>query len=121
MTGRLGLAAGGLALGVLAGLALVQWGTAAPAVAGRAGDILVSQRNHSFAPGHVELSRGGSLVVVNDDGNVIHHAYVDSSAYKFDSGDQEPGDRATLTFDSAGTYKVLCGIHPRMRLDVEVR
>jgi plastocyanin len=61
------------------------------------------------------------MAIVNDDAAVIHHAYVDEDEMRYDSGDQPPGSRSVLTFDSQGRFRVLCGIHPRMRLDVEVR
>ena len=105
-------------LGVLPAL-----GGCKPADAGANGaaDVVVSQRSHAFAPGNVTLERGARMAIVNDDGSVIHHAYVDSKPMRFDSGDQPPGARAILTFEEAGRFRVLCGIHPRMRLDVEVR
>lgn len=103
--------------------ALPALGGCKPADAGAEGaaDVVVSQRSHAFAPGRLTLERGARMAIVNDDGNVIHHAYVDAEAMRYDSGDQAPGSRSILTFAEAGRFRVLCGIHPRMRLDVEVR
>jgi cytochrome c peroxidase len=38
----------------------------------------------------------------------------------FNSGAQEPKESVTIAFPEAGTYEAFCGIHPSMRLTVEV-
>ncbi len=80
----------------------------------------VSQRDQAFNPTALTIQRGTTLEIVNDDGDVLHHAYVESPTLKFDSGDQEPGETAPITFNVAGSFVVLCGIHPRMKLKVRV-
>lgn len=89
------------------------------AVAG--GPIIVSQRNRSFQPNAVELTRGDTMRLVNDDGELLHHAYVKSSTFSYDSGEQEPGSKTDIVFPVAGQFTMLCGIHPKMRLDVTVK
>jgi len=81
----------------------------------------VSQRGREFRPELLNIKRGDIVGIVNDDGDLSHHAYVSSERFKFDSGDQEPGGRADIAFTVAGTFNVLCGIHPKMRLVVNVR
>ncbi len=81
----------------------------------------VSQRGREFGPELLNIRRGDVVQIVNDDGDLSHHAYVASERFKFDSGDQEPGGRADIAFTVAGTFNVLCGIHPKMRLVVNVR
>ena len=66
------------------------------------------------------IRRGETVQIVNDDADLLHHAYVDSERFTFDSGDQEPGSKTDVTFPVAGTFSVLCGIHPKMRLTVRV-
>jgi plastocyanin len=51
----------------------------------------------------------------------LHHAYVDSEKFTFDSGDQKPGSITPITFTVAGEFDVLCAIHPKMRLVVHVQ
>ena len=80
----------------------------------------VSQKNQAFNPNELAIARGTTLDVVNDDGDTLHHAYVDSPTFTFDSGDQEPGTTIGITFTREGTFTVLCGIHPRMKLKVRV-
>ena len=39
----------------------------------------------------------------------------------FNSGAQEPHQTVTITFPVRGTFEAFCGIHPSMRLTVEVK
>jgi plastocyanin len=86
-----------------------------------AGQYVVSQKNQQFHPGSLTLKRGESITIVNDDGDLRHHAYIDANNFKFDSGDQEPGSKTDVAFSVAGTFEVLCTIHPKMKLVVHVQ
>lgn len=81
----------------------------------------VSQKGREFHPNELTLHPGESILIVNDDGDLRHHAYVDSEKFSFDSGDQEPGSKTLLTIPVAGDFNVLCAIHPKMKLVVHVR
>ena len=83
--------------------------------------VRVSQKGQQFTPGEINLAKGEAIEIVNDDGDILHHAYVESDAFNFDSGDQKPGSHTLVTFTVGGTFKVLCGIHPRMKLVVHVQ
>ncbi len=86
-----------------------------------AADIpVVTQANRKFQPQQIEVARGGTVRFVNDDGQLLHHIYSTSPAFSFDSGEQEPGKTVEERFPVAGTFTVLCGIHPKMRLLVTV-
>lgn len=80
----------------------------------------VSQVGRAFAPDNLTVKRGATVAIINDDGKLRHHAYIDADRFKFDSGDQEPGSRTDVTFSVPGTFDVLCGIHPKMKLTVTV-
>lgn len=80
----------------------------------------VSQHGREFRPNQLDIKRGDIVSIVNDDEDLSHHAYVASDRFKFDSGDQEPGHDVDVPFTVAGTFNVLCGIHPKMRLVVAV-
>ncbi len=41
--------------------------------------------------------------------------------FNFNSGDQLPGSQTDIVFSVPGTFNVLCGIHPKMRLVVHVK
>jgi plastocyanin len=50
----------------------------------------------------------------------LHHAYLTSPTFEFDSNDQKPGSSFTVVFPVAGNFTVRCGIHPKMKLMVKV-
>jgi plastocyanin len=81
----------------------------------------VSQKGREFHPAEITIKRGETIQIVNDDGDLLHHAYVDSAAFRFDSGDQKPGSMTPVTFPVNGDFNVLCAIHPKMLLAVHVR
>jgi plastocyanin len=81
----------------------------------------VSQKGREFRPGRLALQKGDTIEIVNDDGDFTHHTYISSEEFSFDSGDQAPGRNVDITFSKPGTFEVLCGIHPKMRLTVTVR
>jgi plastocyanin len=85
-----------------------------------ASPVRISQKDQQFRPGDVVIAKGDAIEIVNDDGDILHHAYVESDTFSFDSGDQQPGSHTLVTFSVAGTFDVLCGIHPRMKLVVHV-
>ncbi|SEF13485.1 Plastocyanin [Rhizobiales bacterium GAS191] len=101
----------------IAALALLS-GVAFAAIA--APQFRVSQKGREFRPGELDVKRGDTVEIVNDDGDLLHHAYVESDKFNFDSGDQEPGSKVDVTFTVAGTFTVLCGIHPKMKMIVQV-
>ena len=80
----------------------------------------ISQKGQAFHPGEVVLSKGDAIEIVNDDEDLLHHAYVESESFNYDSGDQKPGSRTKISFPVVGTFNVLCGIHPKMKLVVHV-
>ena len=103
---------------LLAVTALLAVGTAL--AMGEPPHVHVSQRNLAFDPKTLTIAPGTNVDIVNDEGDLLHHAYVKSDQMNFDSGDQEPGQTVTIPFNVPGTFQVLCGIHPRMKLRVTV-
>jgi plastocyanin len=93
--------------GSLVGLALPQY--------------TVSQKGREFHPATITIKRGETIQIVNDDGDLLHHAYIDSPKMTFDSGDQQPGSKTDVTFPTGGDFDVLCAIHPKMKLSVHVQ
>ncbi|GJE17021.1 hypothetical protein [Methylobacterium marchantiae] len=101
--------------------ALVATSAATLALHASAGQVYrVSQKGRAFQPGALVIRKGETVQIVNDDGELLHHAYVDSPTFTYDSGDQEPGGKAEIVFSSGGSFAVLCGIHPKMKLMVRV-
>jgi plastocyanin len=116
--------------GLLRGLRISRFGrahiTAAMTTGMLAGAALganpypISQRDRDFWPKEIMIKRGEALRFINDDGELLHHAYLSSDSFTFDSGDQQPGSKFDVVFPVAGDYMVLCGIHPKMKLAVHV-
>jgi plastocyanin len=83
--------------------------------------LSISQKGREFRPGTVNVKRGDSVQIVNDDADLRHHAYIDADNFKYDSGDQEPGSKIAIAFPVTGDFEVLCAIHPKMKLEVHVK
>ena len=81
---------------------------------------LISQKGRQFQPGELSIQRGEALQFINDDGDLLHHTYLKSDTFSFDSGDQSPGSKFEVTFTVAGRFTVRCAIHPKMKLLVVV-
>jgi cytochrome c peroxidase len=79
----------------------------------------ISQKDRRFSPGAIVLKAGEALRILNDDTRV-HNVRVDGPGKSFNSDAQNPGDTVTIGFDEPGHYDVICGIHPQMRLSVDV-
>lgn len=80
----------------------------------------ISQKGRIFSPAEVTIPVGASIRVDNDD-DVLHHVYVESPTFNFDSGEQPPGRQVAIRFTARGTFDVQCEIHPKMLLRVQVR
>ena len=101
----------------VAAVTLTAFGT----LVGAAPQNTISQKGREFHPGEINIKRGDTIQIVNDDADLLHHAYVDSDKFTFDSGDEKPGSITPVTFTVAGDFDVLCAIHPKMKLVVHVR
>lgn len=100
-------------------IALSASGTAL-AVASDPASHRVTQKGRAFAPGAITMQAGEVIEIVNDDGELVHHAYLDSPEFSFDTGEQGPGSKTVVSFPRRGQFTVLCGIHPKMKLFVSV-
>ena len=100
---------------VLAAVALAALGASAQQV------VAVSQKGRAFEPRAVEVALGGTVVFVNNDGELLHHVHSRDPRFPFDIGEQPAGTRVPVRFSARGTFDVRCDIHPRMLLRVTVR
>lgn len=80
----------------------------------------VSQKGRKFQPSEIEIKRGETVHVANDD-EFTHHVFVKSDGFNFDSGEKDPGESVDVTFPAAGVFDVQCAIHPKMHLAVTVK
>lgn len=99
-------------LAVLGFVGSMSWAASSP--------TQVSQRGRDFQPNQISIKRNDTVRIVNDDADLLHHAYVSSDKFNFDSSDIEPGGKVDIKFPVAGDFNVLCGIHPKMKLSVRV-
>jgi cytochrome c peroxidase len=81
---------------------------------------VVSQVNKLFQPSRIRLGAGQTLTILNDDTRT-HNVRIYDPRLDFNSGAQEPHQTVTITFPVRGTFEAFCGIHPSMRLTVEVK
>lgn len=87
------------------------------AATARAEEVIVSQKEKTFAPGTVTVKKGQTVTFSNDD-SVAHNVF--SKGAKFNLKIQAPGERKSFSFDEPGTHEVRCAIHPKMILRVTV-
>jgi plastocyanin len=106
-----------LTIAITATAALLGFGTGA----GLSLVAQVSQKGRAFTPSEITVPKGEAVQILNDDGDLRHHVYVDSDKFNFDSGDQEPGAKTSIAFPIVGNFEVLCAIHPKMKLLVRVK
>ena len=80
---------------------------------------LVGQRGRMFSIEVIRVRRGEPVIFVNDD-TVPHNIMSATPNNSFDMGSQLPGTAVPVSFDEIGTVRVVCAIHPRMRMSIEV-
>ena len=79
----------------------------------------IHQRDKTFVPGLVVLSKGGAVDFPNDD-LVFHNVFSLSRPARFDLGLYKSGSSKRVVFDRPGVVEVFCNIHPRMIATVVV-
>ena len=83
-------------------------------------EITISQKSKKFSQRNVTISSGDTLDLGNDD-RVAHNVLIRGPGTRLNSGIQKPGKPYKYTFSKSGLFKVRCGIHPKMKLDVTVK
>jgi plastocyanin len=83
-------------------------GTEAPADAGGSAVTIV---DFAFSPETLEVAAGTEVTWTNEDG-AAHRIAGEGDA--FGSEDLGQGDTFSFTFDEAGEFPYICGIHPSM-------
>jgi plastocyanin len=77
-----------------------------------AGGDAVEIQDFQFSPDTLEVSVGTTVTWTNA-GQATHTVTADDGT--FDSGELNPGDDFSFTFDEAGEFTYHCDIHPRMQ------
>src|SRR5689334_17093249 len=85
-----------------------------------AAETAVTQKDRAFSVKEIALHPGDTLVMHNADTRA-HNIQVNNPKLTFNSGLQEPGQDARVRFMEPDRYLVFCGIHPKMKLWVDVK
>ena len=108
-------AAGGAATTAAAGGAATTAASGGAAPAAGAGAVTI--KDFAFDPGDLTVAKGTTVTWKNDD-SATHR--IKSGDGSFDSKDLKNGDSFEHTFDTAGTFDYICGIHPSMKGKITV-
>jgi plastocyanin len=73
----------------------------------------VSIANMAFAPANITVKKGTTVTWTNND--TTTHTVTENDGHPGpDSGPVQPGQTYNFTYDTAGTFKYHCAIHPNM-------
>lgn len=89
--------------------------TTAPAAAGETQVVI---DNFTFTPATATVAVGTTVTWTNRD-DIPHN--VVSTEQKFKSSVLDTDEKFSHTFDTAGSYKYFCSIHPKMTGEIVVR
>lgn len=88
------------------------------AVPAFAAEIAISQANQTFSSTTLTVHAGDKVNFRNDD-SVTHNITVKTTEGEAeDLGLQKPGGSVSYQFSAKGSYRVVCSIHPRMKMVV---
>lgn len=79
----------------------------------------ISQKGKVFSITELTVKKGETVDFLNDD-NIVHNIMSTSAGNEFNVGAAKPGTSTPVTFKSTGDVKVICAIHPSMKLSVKV-
>jgi plastocyanin len=89
------------------------------AAAGAATEQVITQKGRAFSAESIAIKKGETVVFFNDD-TVPHNIMSASKGNEFNLGSQGPGTSTPVTFKQVGDVAVICAIHPRMKMTVQV-
>jgi plastocyanin len=107
--------AGAAATAAAAGGAATTAASGGGAPAAGAGAVTI--KDFAFDPGDLTVAKGTTVTWKNDD-SATHR--IKSGDGSFDSKDLKNGDSFDHTFDTAGSFDYICGIHPSMKGKITV-
>jgi plastocyanin len=81
--------------------------------------VTINMQGFAYHPGNISVPRGAQVTWVNDD-NVDHLATEKDNA-AWDTQIIHNGESKTIKFDSPGTFRYYCPIHPYMVATLTVR
>ncbi len=84
-----------------------------------AANQVIHQKGRVFSSESITIKKGETLTYVNDD-SIPHNIMSGTKGSEFNLGSQAPGTSIDVTFKEAGNVQVICAIHPRMKMMVQV-
>lgn len=84
-----------------------------------AAEQIITQKDQQFSEASVTIQQGDTLVFQNDD-DVVHNIMSMTPGSEFNLGALPPGGKVSQVFSKAGVVSVICAIHPRMKMTVNV-
>lgn len=85
-----------------------------------AGMTTVDQKGLMFSVPQLTVKRGDIVNFTNSD-STSHNIIVSGNGVMLNSGLQRPGVAFKAPFMKEGSYQVLCGIHPKMKMTIVVQ
>ena len=85
-----------------------------------AGVVNIDQKGLAFSQATITVNKGDILNFTNDD-TTSHNILITGNGVSLNSGLQQPGVAFKAPMVKEGTYSVMCGIHPKMKMTVVVR
>jgi plastocyanin len=80
---------------------------------------VVHQQGRTFSSESLTVKKGEAVTFLNDD-TVPHNIMSASAGNEFNLGSQAPGSSTDVTFKETGNVAVICAIHPRMKMTINV-
>jgi plastocyanin len=74
---------------------------------------VIDQKEMKFIPRVVAVAAGGSVEFLNSD-PILHNVFSSSTVKRFDLGMFGKGESRTVLFETPGTVKLGCNVHPQM-------
>jgi len=109
---RLGRGAGAATLLAVLALAAIGCSSSGSAAGANATPVATTSvdlpKSYKFAPAAITVTAGSTVTWTNDD-NFTHSVRIEGGTPMV----MKPGEKATFTFDKAGTFKYDCSFHPQ--------
>ena len=81
--------------------------------------VVVQQKNLSFGTDQLTV-KAGDVVRFDNMDTTSHNIIITGDGVKLNSGLQQPNVSFQAPMIKKGTYQVMCGIHPKMKMTINV-
>lgn len=106
---------------VIAGAIMLMTASAGLIGAAQAAETVMDQKGLKFVPDAVTINAGDSIRFTNGDPFTHDVTVVSPDGSSSDKGLQHHGAENVVPFPKAGTYAIICKMHPNMKATVIVK